>query len=60
MVLKINQLSDQRKKNGTGKKGGNNGVKFLEVIENRYRKNVRFLPFHDVDENKPVTRRFPR
>jgi hypothetical protein len=29
-----------------------NGTKFLQVIENTYRKNVHFSPLQDVDENK--------
>jgi hypothetical protein len=28
-----------------------NGTKFLQVIENTYRKNVHFSPLQDVDEN---------
>ena len=30
-------------------------VKFLDVVENTYRKNARFSAFHDIVENKRVT-----
>jgi hypothetical protein len=42
------------------KKGGKYEGNLHYVIENKWRKNVRFSPFHDVDENKRVKPFFPR
>jgi hypothetical protein len=60
MLLKIRQLvcfqwAGQEKK-GTPK----NGADVLQVVEDKYRKNVSFPPLHDVDENKLVRRISPR
>ena len=53
--MKKMEVSPRKNLVGFRKKGVKNEGNPRYVIENTYRKNVRFQPFHDIDENKALT-----
>jgi hypothetical protein len=57
--MKKMEVSPRKNLVGFRKKGVKNEGNPRYVIENTYRKNVRFQPFHDIDENKTLTVTFP-
>jgi hypothetical protein len=59
-VIEIKRFSWFCDGEGREKKVVKIAVKIPQVIENTYRKNVRFSPLHDVHENKRVKPFSPR
>jgi hypothetical protein len=60
MSLKLKDLAGSAMVRVVKKKVVKIAVKIPQVIENTYRKNVRFSPLHDVHENKRVKPFSPR
>jgi hypothetical protein len=49
--LKLKELENFSGTGSEKRRGGNEGV-LRDIVENKRRKNVRFLPFHDVIEKE--------